>query len=312
MTIERISIENRDQWLKLRGQDVTASVAGALLGVHPYISMLGLYLSKSGLIEEDQEDTPPLRRGRLLEPVAVQMLREDRPGWTIEQYPVGHYYRDPDSRLGATPDLLVRDEIGRPGVVQLKSVEPSVFRKQWKDEDGSITPPLWIAVQALIETHLTGREWAAVAPLIVGFGAELPVIQIPIHVGIIDRIKAEVRAFWDRVARGDPPPADYAHDGALIARLYPEASGEIIDLSADNHIPAIAAEDKQLAAEIKERIERRDAIKTEVLAKLGAASGALFQGGRITACTVNRKAYSVAASSYRKLTMKLAQEKGFI
>lgn len=302
--IQRIPIENRDQWLKLRGRDVTASVAGALLGVHPYATALGIYLLKAGLITEDPEETAPMRRGRLLEPVAVQMLREEGP-YLAAQYPVGLYYRDPDARLGATPDCLAQDRNGDLGVVQFKTVEPGVFKRQWKDEDGAISPPLWVVCQAIVEAHLTGAKWAAVAAMVVGFGIELHVVPVPIHAGVVERVRAEVRAFWDRVARGDPPPADYGRDGKLIARLYPDASGEIIDLSADNMLPTIAAEDKQLAAEIKERIERRDAIKAEVLAKLGPASGALFQGGRITACTISRKAYSVAASSYRKLTMKL-------
>lgn len=305
--IESIPITDRDQWLGLRKRDVTASVAGALLGVHPYASALGLYLLKSGQIEADAEDTPAMRRGRLLEPVAIQMLREDHPQWN-DTNPPGMYYRDPEARLGATPDVITFDGARGLGVIQIKSVEASVYRRTWRDEDGTITPPLWIVCQAIVEAHLTGAEWAAVAALVVGFGIDLHLVEIPIHAGIIDRIKAEVAAFWDRVARKDPPPADYARDGKLIAKLFPESDGHIIDLSSDNMLPELAVRDRALADEIKDRKDQREAIKSEILMKLGTASGATFQGGRITANTVHRKAYSVSASQYRDLRIRLEDQ----
>jgi YqaJ-like viral recombinase domain len=102
--IERIPIIDQRQWLGLRQRDVTASTVGALLGVHPYASALGLYLLKTGQIEADAEDTPAMRRGGLLEPVAHRILREDHAEW-IDTLAPGAYFRDPDARLGATPDL---------------------------------------------------------------------------------------------------------------------------------------------------------------------------------------------------------------
>lgn len=289
MAIERIPIENRDQWLALRQSDVTASIAGALLGVHPYSTAYGLYLLKKGMIDEDPEETGPMRRGRLLEPVAVQMLREDRPDWTIEEYPIGYYYRDPAARIGATPDVFAINEHGRPGIVQLKSVEPSVFRREWKTESGLIEPPLWIVVQAILETYLTGREWAAVAPLVVGFGLDLPIIDIPIHAGIFARIKLEVDQFWQRIAEGRGYDPDYARDGSLIAQLYPQDNGVEIDLSADNETPLFVdqLESARAAKKVAETDEK--VAKTAIASKMGKASIALLSDGRrISNKTQNR------------------------
>src|SRR5258708_15073198 len=234
MAIERNGSESREQWLACRSQDVTASIAGALLGVHPYSTAYGLYLLKKGLIAEDPEETGPMRRGRLLESVAVKMLREDRPDWTIEEYPTGYYYRDPAARIGAPPDVFAINEHGKPGIVQLKSVEPSVFRREWKTESGLVEPPLWIVVQAILETYLTGRECAAVAPLVVGFDLELPIIDIPIHAGIFQRIKLDAHQFSQRIDEGRQYDPDYARDGSLIAQLYPQDNGCEVDLSGDN------------------------------------------------------------------------------
>jgi predicted phage-related endonuclease len=306
--IEKFDItDRREQWLDLRKPDITASVASALLGAHDYVTAYELYLLKSDLVDSDPEESGPMRRGRLLEPVAAQLLSELRPNWKI-QYPVGLYFRDTEARLGATPDCFATDENGKLGVIQFKSVEASIFRRVWRDEDRAISPPLYPVIQAITEAYLTGASWAAVAALVVGFGVELHIVEIPIHAGVIDRIKDEVAAFWDRVARKDPPPADYARDSKLIAKLFPESDGHIIDLSSDNMLPELAIQDRALADEIKERKERREAIKSEILMKLGTASGATFQGGRITANTVHRKAYSVAASQYRDLRIKLEDQ----
>lgn len=302
MPIERIAIESREQWLACRSQDVTASIAGALLGVHPYSTAYGLYLLKKGLIHEDPEETGPMRRGRLLEPVAVQMLREDRPQWTIEEYPIGYYYRDPVARIGATPDVFAINEHGKPGIVQLKSVEPSVFRREWKTDNGMIEPPLWIVVQAILETYLTSREWAAVAPLVVGFGLDLPIIDIPIHAGIFERIKLEVDQFWQRIESGENYPADYARDGSLIVQLYPQDNGVEIDLSGDNALPEFVdlLENARAAKKSAETDEKT--AKAAISERMGeAAIARIADGRRISHKTTSRAGYFVNETSFRTL-----------
>lgn len=281
MPIEKIAITDRDQWLAMREQDVTASIAGALLGVHPYSTAYGLYLQKSGRIHDDPEESVAMRRGRLLEPVAVQMLREDRSEWKIEEYPVGYYFRDPEARVGATPDVFATNEKGELGIVQIKSVEPSIFRRDWVQEGGLVEPPLWIVIQAVIEAKLTGRKWAAVAPMVIGFGVEMPIIPIPVHDGIFDRIKAEVASFWDRIASGQPYDPDYARDGSLIAKLYPRGNDAIeVDLSGDNEIPA-AVDLLETARRIKKDAEQDEkTAKAVIAAKMGEASFARLADGR--------------------------------
>ena len=243
-----------------------------------------------------------MRRGRLLEPVAIQMLREDRPDWVVQDYPVGFYYRDPAARMGATPDALVINELGRLGSVQIKSVEPSIFRRDWKQDDGSIEPPLWIVVQGIIEAHLTGAQWAAVAPMVIGFGVELPVIPIPIHAGVLDRIKGEIASFWQRVQEGRPYAPDYGRDGALIAKLYPDDNGCEIDLSADNELPGLV-DDLENIRGAKRTCENQEKFaKAAIAAKMGeAAIARIADGRRITFKKTSRAGYAVEATSFRTI-----------
>lgn len=300
--VERIRISGRNQWLALRQQDVTASVAGALFGVHEYQTALGLWMLKSGRVCEDAEETPPMRRGRLLEPVALQLLAEERPDWSTAR--VEHYYRDPAARLGATPDAFaIRD--GKLGVIQIKTVEAGVFRRKWTGEDRAIEPPLWIAVQALVEAALTGASWAAVVALVPGFGLDLHVLDVPLTDGLLDALKAKVAEFWASVDKGEPPPADYARDGAMLAALYAQDAGKTIDLTGDNRLAELAMQDAASATAIKEHQVRRAACKAELIDKMRGASVALFNGAVFaTAKTVHKKPYAVAASSYLDVRFK--------
>lgn len=308
MSIDVITITSREQWLAARRQDVTASTVGGLLGVSDYVTAYGLWALKSGRIEEDPEDNPAMKRGRLLEPVALQLLAEERPGWAIEA--PGVYLRDPAVRLGATPDAYAtRPDIAGRGVVQVKTTTETVFRSKWVDPDTrDVVPPLWIVAQAIVEAHLSGAAWACVACLVVGYGLDLHVVDVPIHSGLINRIRAEVVEFWRRVAEGDPPPADYGRDAAIIAGLYADDDGSEIDLSDDERIADLITERaklKAIEAQGSAAEKARKPIDTEIVHRLGNATRARLSGGvTVEAKTVKRSGFTVAPSSYRTVKVK--------
>lgn len=293
---ECIKVSSRSDWLAMRQQDVTASVAGALLGVHDYVTPYALWAQKAGRLAESEENAA-MKRGRLLEPVAIELIKEAHPAWSVE--PPGAYYRDPAARIGATPDLLAVNEQGARGIVQIKTVAPNVFFSKWKEGD-EVQPPLWIAVQAIIEAHLTESEWAAVAALVVGNQLDLRIVPVPIHAGVIERVREAVAAFWHSVAEGKPPSPDYARDGEdIVRRLVSCDDGSLIDLSGDNALPELCAEHAKLSAAKTAAEKRIKAINAEILDKMGTATTCRFQGGLITARTISRAGYSVKASSYR-------------
>ena len=317
MTVEVHEITSHAEWLQLRRQDVTASVVGALLGVHEYQTRYGLFALKHGDVEEDIETTGPMMRGLLLEPVALKLMQIERPDWKIEWNGTpgiigGNYYRDPERRLGATPDCFAIDPKRGRGVIQVKTTIAPTFRKSWfqHDEfyDSASTPvaapPLWVATQAILEGHLTGVEWAAAAVLVVGYGLDIHLFEVPIHTGVINRIREATGEFWDRIARNDPYPPDYARDGETIAALYGQENGREIDLRGDNLLPELLTEREGLMASRKAANDRLDAIKAELQHKLGENVAGYLPGWEITNKTTHRKAFSVAATSYRVIRVK--------
>lgn len=305
MSIERHVITTREDWLKLRARDVTASVAGCLLGVHDYTTAYELWALKTRRLDEAAAETDAMRRGRLLEPVALQILKEEHPKWDVRANKF--YYRDPAERLGATPDIIASNEHGL-GIVQVKSVEASTFRKKWKSPDGEIQLPIWIAVQAIVEAHLTGAKWACVAALVASYGIEFELIDVPIHAGVVERVLGAVRDFWRLVDSGGFPDPDYGRDCGLIERFMAPGDGPAADLSGDNEVPLLVEEIDQLKEQeraAKAASDRRREIKAQLLVKLGGAPvGRLADGRLITSKTINRPAYQAKASSYVDLRVK--------
>lgn len=308
MSIRTFPITDRKTWLSHRQPDVTASVAAALFGEHPYQTRYGLYCLKAGLIKEDPEDTPLFKRGRLLEPVAIELLREDRPDWEI--IPNKHYYRDETHRIGATPDVHARrPDIEGPGIVQIKTAGKFAFDKGWKGESGEVNLPLWIAIQASIEAALTGSTWASVAVMALGDGGlDLRIIDVPIKPKLIAKLHELAADFWRRVDEKDPYSPDFSKDLGVISRLYADDDGSSIDLSNNAEAVAVVDERERLKAIEKaggDAEKLRKQIDGRIIAILGnATTGYLADGRTIEAKTIRRVGFTVAPTSFRTLKIK--------
>ena len=320
--IKAIPTTSHDQWLAARSQDVTASVAAALLGIHPYCTSYELWARKTGrmpdqdvvpTITDDSIIFPPMMRGANLEAAALAMLPRLRPDWINPEVTNGElyndgrvYFRDEAARIGATPDAIrVCPEHGL-GIVQIKTVEANAWKRSWINDDGGIEPPLWIVIQAIIEAHMVGAKWARIGALVVGGELAFHLIDVPLHTAIVERIKQETAAFWEMIERGEVPEPDYSADADTIRKLYaPNPKAEPVDLSADNALPELL--DRREALKVREAdgalaSRERKPIDAELLHKLGTSSRASIAGGRIIeAKIIKRGAYEVAASSYPQI-----------
>ena len=305
MAVVITPIENREQWLALRRTVVGASEAGALVGVHEYQTYFGLWWAKKSDKLPPVEDNPAMERGRRLEPVAIDIIRDRYPHLTIT-VPREHY-ADQQYGIGATPDLLAHDPERGEGVIQIKSVAPSVFRRAWLGDMDVATPPMWICIQALLEAELTGSKWCSVAALVVDHGIDLHLIEVPPHPAIVETIKTEALRFWEMVFSGREPDPDYARDGELIrAMMRPEAGIEI-DLSENNELPSLLDQRETEMALAKEHEEKAKAINAHLLHLMGNASRGHFKGGYLSAKTISRAPYQVKATSY--LQLKVVRDK---
>lgn len=306
--IERIDITSREQWLGLRKQDVTASVVGALHGLHPFTSRLRLYKEKSGADLGEIAQNVRMRRGLVLELAVAQIVMQDNPTWRI--FPAGVYLRDPDRRLGATPDFFIEsdDELGL-GVLQTKITTYRSFRQNWMDDDGSLVVPAWIVLQTTTEMMLADATWGAVGCFIDDpfnpLEKDMYVFRLERHAAGEAKILADVAQFWDDVANGREPDVDAKLDGELVKLLYPSSDELIsVDLSGDNYLPGALAAREDAKARIASDQAFVDEVDTYLKGKMGAAEIAFLSGFTVTLKTVHKKSYTVPATSYRQLRVK--------
>lgn len=300
MTVQSFPVTDRASWLEMRKQDITASIAGAMVGVHDYTTPFQIWAEKTGLITDGVEDNPAMKRGRLLEPVAFQMVAEDRPEWRLEQ--PGIYLRDPEKRIGATPDLFAFDPDGRKINVQVKTTADMIFKQKWRDPDTrEIVVPLWIAIQSMIEAELAGCDAAYVALMVVGMGLDLHLIEIPVHHGVLNRVKAEIAKFWTIVDAGGEIAPDFAQDGAAISRVYSRGDDPDVDLTGDNEFAAAVDDRVRLKSIIKETDEQIETVEALIKHKLGNAAVAVCGSRLVTWKLQRRKSYVVKESEFRVL-----------
>ena len=309
MSVRARQIVDRDEWLSWRSKDVTASDAAALFGdgVHPYRSAYELWAVKSGRVVVDKRETPAMRRGRLLEPVALELLAEERRGWQIA--PCGEYYDDPAEHIGATPDTKAwRPDREGFGTIQIKTAGQFAYRANWAEEIEAERAPLWVAVQASIEAALMGASWASVAVMTFGEGIDIRVVDIPLKPAIFSRFRELAADFWRRVREGDSYPPDWNRDAALVSRMLTDDEGGEIDLSADAEAAALVARRtilSETAAQGVEAERERKLIDARLVHKLGNASRGYLAGGAVlSAKTTRRKGFVVKPSVYRQVRIK--------
>src|SRR5262245_51844011 len=199
---EHLKITSREQWLAWRQRDVTASDVAPVLGLHPTRTIAKVWAEKSGLISPEPP-TEFLEYRLSLEAAAIDWLQRKRPTWDIRRG--GVYLRDPDLRLGATPDAIAVDpEREGIGVLEVKSVIRYIFESDWKQfdvaDDGIIEAegPIYHQLQSLTGAMLAGASWIVLVGLVLdnaGTGS-LALAPVERNQSAEQRIKDGVARFW--------------------------------------------------------------------------------------------------------------------
>lgn len=304
-------IVSREEWLEWRRDNVNASDAACLWGdgIHPYVTAYLMWARHARDQMSPKRENPAMRRGRLLEPVALELAKSEKPAWVI--YPAGQYLHHPEWRIGCTPDAYIKrwgQDGGPPddGVLQIKTVGYYAFKNTWKKPSGEIEPPLWVAVQATIEAILSGRDFAVVGAMVISDGGmiDMHLIDIPIKPGILTQLRAKVNDFWRRIDADDPYPIDWSRDAGVVMDLYRDDDGSEVDLTGDEWVA-----EKLLAREGLKATEKagddaakvRKLIDAQIINRLGNARIGRIGDRYIRAATVSKNSYTVQASSYRTI-----------
>jgi predicted phage-related endonuclease len=298
LTVRRRPITSREEWLSWRKRDITASRIGALFNCHPYETALRLYVEQRG-VEFERQENSAMRRGRWLEPAVAKAVAELRTEWIIE--PANVYLDVTELRLGATPDFYIHGDARGIGVLQAKTVAPSVFDREW---DQGREVPFWIVLQTLTEAMLANAEFAAIACLTVDpHNMDCTILEILRNESAERRIREAVKQFWLDVEQGNEPSPDYSRDAAVIAAMVPRSrQGSVADFAGNNEIPTLCARYEDLGDRIRLAEAEKETIATEIKFRMGDAEVATgIPDFHVTYKTTERKAYTVAAKTFRSL-----------
>lgn len=306
MSVRILKPADKLEWHGARKQFVTASVAGALLGVHPYTTRYQIWAEKTDRIQADDAENAAMRRGRLLEPAAVQMLCEERPDWIIDYRNDQAFYCDDEIRIGCTPDAFaMRPDIVGDGIVQFKTSSEEAFRNGWIDQEtGDVEIPLWIAVQAIVEAKMTGAKWAAVAVMVVGRGIHMEVVDIPLHDAVWQKLVTATAEFWAVTDVGQHPPIDWDRDGSTVIDVNRYSRAKVIDLSTDEYFDTFVARLDSTRIERREKQKLEEGLRAQVIYAMGDAEVA--ETNRFT--VIARSSIDQNGRSARKITIKLKDQ----
>ena len=268
------------EWLEIRRQGIGSSDCAAACGLNPYMSMLELWMVKTGRIQqtiddESQEGHAPLYWGKQLEPLVAEYYSMHT-GHKVRRVNAVLQHRDPDKHfMLANLDYSV---VGHADVQLLECKTAGEYgAKLWRDG-----VPLYVLCQVQHQLAVTGKQSAHICVLICGH--ETRIFKVTRSESVIQHIVNAERYFWDCVEKDTPPDADASESAAkALQLLYPE------------HVPLSTkdlSEDEQANQQFEQLIQARnqaekhqqqfDLLKHQLQAKMQEAERATFKGGSVT------------------------------
>jgi predicted phage-related endonuclease len=306
MTVERYFVEPRTpEWFALRAQDLTMSEIGAVAGVDPYATAYEIWARKAGLASGPEENAA-MRLGRWAEPAVACAFKEMHPECEI-RYPLELYVRDPEHRLGGTPDASGFDGESYQIAFEFKVISRASFETNW-----SGGPPLSYQLQTLGNAMLLDADYGVLAALVLGWqDAELVVHRVERNGRAEAGIRTIAARFWQAFDEGHAPTApDYRRDADVLRQVFkPDpAKPAPLDLSGDNEIRDILAMREALKTEIKSADTDCKRLDAEIIHKLAGSTAAILPGWKISNTMAHRDAYTVEAKDYPVLKVTKAKE----
>ena len=267
------------EWLDIRKQGIGSSDCASACGLNPYMSMLELWMIKTGRvkqsIEDESEGHAPLYWGKQLEPLVAQYYSMHT-NYKVRRVNAVLQHRDPDKHfMLANLDYSV---VGDADVQILECKTAGEYgAKLWRDG-----VPLYVLCQVQHQLAVTGKKAAHICVLICGH--ETRIFKVIRSESVIQHIINAERYFWECVEKDTPPDADASRSAAkALQQLYPEhVPLNTTDLSEDETANQQFAQLIQARNQIEKQQQQFDQLKHQLQSKMQQAERAVFQAGSVT------------------------------
>lgn len=278
-------LDTRAGWLQQRRTGIGGSDIAAILGLSPWRTPVDVYLDKVGQTPLDTELGEPAYWGTVLEDVvATEFTRRTgrrvqrvnsilrHPGHTWALASIDRAVVAEGTRARAESGVLK----GAAGLLECKT-GGAYAAKDWQGLDGSDSLPVHYAAQCMWYLAVTGQEVCEVAALIGGNSYLLR--RVERDDTTIKAMLEQADAFWRRhvIERRAPEP----RTGADAAKLFPQDSGDLIDVSHDAEAIALVQDLRACNARLDEIEGQREALIDAIKLRIGEASGLAMDGKAI-------------------------------
>lgn len=269
---------NYQQWLEVRKQGIGSSDAATACGLNPYMSMLELWMIKTGRMQQNIEDESagyaPLYWGKQLEPLVAEYYsmhtnNKVRRVNAVLQHP------DEDKHF-----MLANLDYAVVGNVEVQILECKTVgeygSKLWRDG-----VPLYVLCQVQHQLAVTGKQAAHICALICGH--ETRIFKVTRSETVIKYIVDAERYFWECVEKDVPPDVDASESAAkALQLLYPaHIPLSTTDLSED----ATANQCFEQLLEQRHLLEQSqssfDQLKHQIQIKMQDSERAIFKVGSV-------------------------------
>lgn len=210
MSVEKLVLGSREEWLQARKNHIGGSDASACVGMNPYKSNVELWEEKSGLrIPEDISEKGYVIYGTRAEEYLRGLFTLDFPEYRVFYDDNNMFLNSDYPWLHASLDGELVDQDGRKGILEIKTTNllQSMQKEKWKDR----IPDNYFC-QVLHYLAVTGYEFAVLkAQLKSDWGEELRITtkhyfieRKDVEEDIKYLVDAEKR-FWNCVESGRRP-----------------------------------------------------------------------------------------------------------
>lgn len=153
-----VKIEDHETWLKERMNGIGGSESGSVLGLNPWCSNVQLWRYKMGIdVPPDISDKPAVQFGKVAEEHIRELFRLDYPKYSLDYHAYWIYRNDGYPWQFATLDGELTDEVGRRGILEIKTTTIQ-NKTQWDEWEGGI--PQRYYAQVLHQLSATGWQFA--------------------------------------------------------------------------------------------------------------------------------------------------------
>ena len=265
-------------WLEVRKQGIGSSDAATACGLNPYMSMLELWLIKTGRqtqsIEDESTGVAPLYWGKQLEPLVAEYYSMHTDN-EVRRVNAVLQHHDPDKHF-----MLANLDYSVVGSEEVQILECKTAgehgAKLWRDG-----VPLYVLCQVQHQLAVTGKQAAHVCVLLCGH--ETKIFKVTRSESVIEHIISAERYFWECVEKDTPPSVDASESAAkAIQQLYPvHIPLTVEDLSQNETANLMFDKLIKLKEEIQHKQERFDELKHQIQMMMRDAERATFAHGSV-------------------------------